>query len=538
MELYAKGQLSYLILTCLQDRDFYGLDIISEIAARSNGKINLKKPSVYSNLTRMEKQGYISSYLQNSDYGPNRKYYSLTEKGRGFYQELKAYFDFNKIDVFRDFVDEDVIKNNFLEIKQEEPAPLKEVAMEDKVETEENDYFDFSSLDENTISKVNSSSPSYSGEQVEVREEIVNVEETIVEPEVKEVEVKDDAVFLPSNASNDTNEYNQRIFDISKDINKIKRKRSFAEDQISMTATDPLEISNEKKKANIEEFKSSLLENKTRYTAQPVNSAYERNRYNNFNFKPEEKKEAKKEEVKDDAVLITGHLTENDIAKAKKIEPPKIKIVSENTKDTRLPAPKRDTTVDPSHREILNKLYSRTKDGATAEVRADAIYDYNDLKEFYEEQNISFSIYQKSVEKRNHNTNLLYLFISLGSLLMTALCSTLLYVILLKTNMINPNTTFLYILLPALLIFDVCLKAYNYKVYSSWMPNKLSPQWTIWCYFFLAVCIVVGLNLIFGLAVKEFSLFATTLLLPIILAFLLIPVRYYAKQIVLVKYWH
>ena len=86
MELYAKGQLSYLILTCMQERDFYGLDIISEISNRSNGRINLKKPSVYSNLTRMEKQGYISSYLKSSDFGPNRKYYSLTEKGRGFYR--------------------------------------------------------------------------------------------------------------------------------------------------------------------------------------------------------------------------------------------------------------------------------------------------------------------------------------------------------------------------------------------------------------------------------------------------------------------
>ena len=57
MDLYAKGQLSFLILNCLLERDFYGLDFISEIYNRSNGRINLKKPSVYSNRTRMEKQG-------------------------------------------------------------------------------------------------------------------------------------------------------------------------------------------------------------------------------------------------------------------------------------------------------------------------------------------------------------------------------------------------------------------------------------------------------------------------------------------------
>ena len=53
MELYAKGQLSFLILNCLLERDFYGLDFISEIYDKSDGRIYLKKPSVYSNLTRM-----------------------------------------------------------------------------------------------------------------------------------------------------------------------------------------------------------------------------------------------------------------------------------------------------------------------------------------------------------------------------------------------------------------------------------------------------------------------------------------------------
>ena len=63
MEIFAKGQLSYMILNCLLERDFYGLDFISEINKKSNGRIELKKPSVYSNLTRMEKQGLVSSYM-------------------------------------------------------------------------------------------------------------------------------------------------------------------------------------------------------------------------------------------------------------------------------------------------------------------------------------------------------------------------------------------------------------------------------------------------------------------------------------------
>ncbi len=630
MELYAKGQLSFLILTCLLDRDFYGLDIISEISSRSNGKINLKKPSVYSNLTRMEKQGYVSSYLRSSDFGPNRKYYSLTEKGRGFYQELKAYFDYNNIDVFRDFVDTEVQTDNFLNkdysvtVTENVAEPVKvaytteylhthplqqetleayknneETDIQNTVE-EQDDFFDFSSLEENnkseddlqkyeecdneiidqdkvivkenpiveleessgqTIQITKEELENYQNEietnehvnqnelQDQVKEEKVddarflvreeneslqkeiNFELKDVTKEVVEEQVQDDAKFLPNE---NADEYNKRLFDISKDINKIKRRSSFAEDQIAITATDPLIVSNEKKKANMEEFKNSLLENKNKYAYQSLSqySPRPQQRIENKQLVVEEKKVEK-----DDAKLIVGRITPDDVEKARKIEPPKIKIVSENTKDARLPAPKRDASVDPSHREILNKLYSKTKDNASVEVRNDAIYDYNDLKDFYEEQSISFDIYHKVKEKKTHNTNLLYLVISLSVLLVSLLISTLLYVILLKTSLTNNNTNFLYILLPALLTIDVVVKIYNYKAYTSGMPAQLNPQWKMWCYYLLVSFIIVGLNLIFGLATKEFKLLATTLLLPLILALVIIPGRYYLKRIVLIKFW-
>ncbi len=349
--------------------------------------------------------------------------------------------------------------------------------------------------------------------------------------EVVEEQVQDDAKFLPNE---NADEYNKRLFDISKDINKIKRRSSFAEDQIAITATDPLIVSNEKKKANMEEFKNSLLENKNKYAYQSLSqySPRPQQRIENKQLVVEEKKVEK-----DDAKLIVGRITPDDVEKARKIEPPKIKIVSENTKDARLPAPKRDASVDPSHREILNKLYSKTKDNASVEVRNDAIYDYNDLKDFYEEQSISFDIYHKVKEKKTHNTNLLYLVISLSVLLVSLLISTLLYVILLKTSLTNNNTNFLYILLPALLTIDVVVKIYNYKAYTSGMPVQLNPQWKMWCYYLLVSFIIVGLNLIFGLATKEFKLLATTLLLPLILALVIIPGRYYLKRIVLIKFW-
>lgn len=542
MELYAKGQLSFLILTCLQERDFYGLDIITDIYTRSNARINLKKPSVYSNLTRMEKQGYISSYLQSSDFGPNRKYYSLTEKGRGFYQELKTYFERNNIDVFKDFIDndEDIIVNSpTLENKNNAPANQNFV---DKQE----DFFDFSSLEKNN----EETNVANANNQQEIIATINNNDdhkedklenESLIQTEHNINEKIDDAVFL---SNNDIDEYNKRLYDISKDINKMKRKRSFAEDQIAMTATVPLFESNEKKKANIEEFKTSLLETKTKFQderlssdafARTLNLSKSENKENSIPYTNSQKNE--KYEKIDDAKYITETIDASKVEHARKITPPRLKIISENTKDNRLPAPKRDKSIDPSHREILNKLYSRTKDNNPNEVRADAIYDYSDLKDFYEEQNISFNIYEKSLEKNKHNTNFLYLILSSISFLLISICSLSLYFLNQYLGLTYYATNFLYVLLPCLFIFDVLHKFYNFKQYAGWTPSQILSQWKILLIYFFASGTIIALNFACGMTSTNFSFYATTLILPLLTILVMVPIRYYLKRFILVKFW-
>ena len=620
MELYAKGQLSFLILNCLLERDFYGLDIISEISDRSNGNIQLKKPSVYSNLTRMEKQKYVSSYLKSSDLGPNRKYYSITEKGRGFYNELKAYFERNNIDVFRDFNEyENSSVNNNEKDEQDSPSLYnsnienflnnKNNESYDSSDSDDNhedeDFFDFSSLDKNSNSDEKNNDKSAAivntkndasdlsvqsdnkdniqhklfdekrdqeldeqemkkndqvfeskGNNIErVKEnntssflkelQKINNDENRDEliKEQRQEEKKDDAVFL---SNSDANEYNKRLYDISKEINRYKRKRSFAEDQISMTVNSPLSESTERTKASIEDFKNSMLENKGKYVNDRLSpdEFYNKNSLNykqkiaSLNDKLESKSENnEKSNIKDDAVFITQRINSDNIERAKKIEPPRLKIITDSSRDNRLPAPKRDTSIDPSHKEILSRLYSRTKDSKTEEVREDSLYDYNDLKDFYKNQNISFNVYKKPAEKTEHNTNKLYLIISSVVFILASLFSTILYLIFLKSELLNNNTNFLFILLPGLLIIDVIVKFYNYKKYRGWLPSQMMPQWKIWIYALLFAGCIIGLNFICGLNTTNFNLFATTLILPLVILFAMLPVRYYLKRIILVKYW-
>ena len=568
MELYAKGQLSYLILTCLQGRDFYGLDIISEISSRSNNRINLKKPSVYSNLTRMEKQGYISAYLQSSDFGPNRKYYSLTEKGRNFYKELQEYFERNNIDVFRDFVDPDSpAPQAVIEDTSKEANQLQEDL--NRTQTSSDDFFDFSSIesDNQTVS-----SEEDTAQNIEDELNMSTSEEDAVENKetLEEVKVEDNKEVLASERHEETRQvektentfsiknalmrkeeikeeekdieaieaYNKRLYDISKDINKYKRQRSFAEDQISMTApSTPLSETQEKSKSNIEEFKNSFLENKNKYQTERL-SNLDFSRYTNPRRTMVQEKPSPIVEEKNDAVFITKRIDASEIERPKRIEPPKIKISqSDNFKDNKLPAPKRDLTIDPSHKEILTKLYSKTKDGSVEEVREDALYDFDDLKKFYEKQNISFNEYKKPAEKIKHNTNKIALYVSLFTFILASGFSAVLYAILNHTLLINNSTNFLFILLPALLVVDVVWKLYNFLKYKSWLPSQMIPQWQIWALFLIISGLIVCLNFICGLGMSNFSYYATSLILPLILAFIIMPIRYYIKRFALIKYW-
>ena len=77
-----RGNIDTIILKTMLGGDMYGLDIIREVENKSNGTYELKQPTLYSCLKRLENQGLISSYWLDSDIGGKRHYYKLTEKGQ------------------------------------------------------------------------------------------------------------------------------------------------------------------------------------------------------------------------------------------------------------------------------------------------------------------------------------------------------------------------------------------------------------------------------------------------------------------------
>ena len=71
-----------LILLELNQMDMYGFELTKSIETKTDGKILIKQPTLYTILKKLEKSKFITSYWQDSDIGGKRHYYKLTENGR------------------------------------------------------------------------------------------------------------------------------------------------------------------------------------------------------------------------------------------------------------------------------------------------------------------------------------------------------------------------------------------------------------------------------------------------------------------------
>ena len=82
-----RGHIDTIILKVLSDGDKYGFEICKEVDEKSGGLYELKQPTLYSCLKRLEGQKLISSYWEDSDLGGKRHYYKLTALGKETYQK-------------------------------------------------------------------------------------------------------------------------------------------------------------------------------------------------------------------------------------------------------------------------------------------------------------------------------------------------------------------------------------------------------------------------------------------------------------------
>ncbi|MBM7715471.1 PadR family transcriptional regulator PadR [Bacillus thermophilus] len=80
-----RGHIDTMILNILWEGDSYGYEMIKTIFEKSGGKFELKEPSLYTSLKRLEKQKMIDAYWGNKSQGGRRKYYHMTNLGKQAY---------------------------------------------------------------------------------------------------------------------------------------------------------------------------------------------------------------------------------------------------------------------------------------------------------------------------------------------------------------------------------------------------------------------------------------------------------------------
>lgn len=90
-----KGIFDMLILNTLRDRAQYGLEIVKEL--ENIPDLTLAEGTVYPLLSRLKSEGLVFTEWIESEQGRPRKYYSLSEKGKKFCNELnEAWYSFSK----------------------------------------------------------------------------------------------------------------------------------------------------------------------------------------------------------------------------------------------------------------------------------------------------------------------------------------------------------------------------------------------------------------------------------------------------------
>jgi len=82
---FKKGALELCVLSQLVHGDKYGY----ELTERISKEMSIAGGTLYPILRKLKEEDYVNTYLVESESGPARKYYQLTEKGKQYQAEFK-----------------------------------------------------------------------------------------------------------------------------------------------------------------------------------------------------------------------------------------------------------------------------------------------------------------------------------------------------------------------------------------------------------------------------------------------------------------
>ena len=621
MAFNSNGQIQFLVLDSLSHGSKYGLEIIEFISQKTGANYIMKKPTLYSCLTRMEKKGLVSSsYWGESEFGGKRHYYTITNEGKKVLEQLAPEFEDMQFSTENDSSEEttshessNAVSNEYNSadqetMKEDKPIFLQQDSIFNMVKSEENknsqtisaqqtneddevvenqmDFFSYqpeqtetvdnetetfsfgnsvenidAQTDSNSTEELNENTQDQDYEKIQYYQNILETNSYPQQPETEEI--KDDAKLLDEDEKLTLTpfqeEQNRRLYDTSSELKKYRKKKSFSENQIEMSVVYENAEDREIQKARIEQLKQSMLnarQNGFDNIQQPA--TFEKSQTNKnssqtgidsgFSYRKEEISEdvvSGEEERKDDAIFITNpRIDESQIPIQKKITPPNIEV---NIYDDNLPAPKRDSNLEPTYKDMMAKLFERKKEKKQVEYipqteesqnysDMESFADYGTLKKYYAGHGIDFKEYKKTSVERNHNTNLLKFISSAILLLLAGVGCGVLYGILSAVGLTKAETNFMYYTLPILFLVYFIYTLIVYKVSISKKAVLIYNSIINWAVFVLASIVVLVINIICGMQYETMGEFLTTLLVPILGLLIAFPVNYYIKKFIYKKF--
>lgn len=515
MAFTSNGQVQYLILDSLSDGSKYGLEIIEYITKKTHGGYILKKPTLYSCLTRLEKKGLVSSsFWGESEFGGKRHYYALTDEGKENLEILRKEFAGINFEVL-----------NQRELEEEEEGEQKPVFLEQK------NLFDYAKPAE-------PKEPIKVEEKKEESDVIDNQIDFFTFKKEEEEKAKDDGKFLDANETLTPSQLaqNKKIYDSSSELKKYRNRKSFSDNQIEMP------VVYEKKEDDFEEkvasLKASLLASKqSHYDNNSYSNMVNKSTNDDIYTKPQQEIV---EDVKDDATFITEKL--DYIPYQKRITPPNIEI---NVSDENLPAPMRDSKLEPTYNDMVSKIMEKKAENIEKpkEVKVQKVErvtntfaDYETLKNYYNSHGLEFKEYKRTIVERKHNTNFLKFISSIILFVLSAISSALIYWIASATGNLMTTSNFLYYTVPALFAVYAIILFIRYKCVVSRKATLKYNAIINFVVFLLASVVVFVLNICFGMTAETMASYLTSLLVPICALLIVFPINYYTTKFIYKKY--
>ena len=85
-----KGMLELCVLNAIKSKSLYGYDIVRKL--RDIRGLVISEGTIYPILSRLKREGFVTTTLKESVEGPARKYYELTTKGEGILRQMNSYW--------------------------------------------------------------------------------------------------------------------------------------------------------------------------------------------------------------------------------------------------------------------------------------------------------------------------------------------------------------------------------------------------------------------------------------------------------------